>query len=171
MPGPAMPDEHPTVSVLAYDGMSMFETGIVTEVFGLPRPEFDVGWYRLRVCAERTTPIPVIGGAGLQTPHGLDVFAAASTVIVPGVPDVRADPSTDLIAALRQAHERGARILSICSGAFALAAAGLLDGRRATTHWRYAEVFRQRHPAVDLDPDVLYIADGTVWTSAGSAAG
>ncbi|GAA5201725.1 transcriptional regulator FtrA [Rugosimonospora acidiphila] len=161
----------PTVSVLAYEGMSVFEIGIVTEVFGLPRPEFDVPWYELSVCAERPGPVRVIGGASLSTPHGLETFAAAQTVIVAGVSDVGADPSPELVAALRRAHRRGARIMSICSGAFALAGAGLLDGRPATTHWRYAERFRHRHPAVDLDPDVLYIDDGTVLTSAGSAAG
>ncbi|MET7402526.1 helix-turn-helix domain-containing protein [Dactylosporangium sp. NPDC005572] len=159
------------VSVLAYPGMSVFETGIVTEVFGLPRPEFSVPWYDLVVCAPSADPVPVIGGAQLHTPHGLDAFAAADTVIVPGVAGVHGDPPAAVLDALRHAHARGARILSICSGAFALAAAGLLDGRRATTHWRYAEVFRRRFPAVDLDPDVLYIADGPVWTSAGSAAG
>jgi AraC family transcriptional activator FtrA len=160
-----------SVAVLAWPGMSIFETGIVSEVFGLPRPEFEVPWYELTICAERPGPVPVIGGAGLHTPHGLDVFARASTVIVPGVPDVEADPSPELVAALRLAHRRGARVMSICSGAFALAATGLLDGRRATTHWRYADALRRRHPAVDVDPDVLYIDHGDVLTSAGSAAG
>ncbi|MFI7518498.1 transcriptional regulator FtrA [Micromonospora globbae] len=160
-----------TVAVLAYPGMSVFETGIVTEVFGLPRPELDVTWYDLRVCAERPGPVPVVGGASLHTPYGLDVLASAGTVIVPGVPDVTADPSPRVVAALRRAHRRGARITSICSGAFALAAAGLLDGRRATTHWRYADLLARRYPAVEVDPDVLYIDDGDVLTSAGSAAG
>ncbi|WP_052852869.1 transcriptional regulator FtrA [Streptomyces avicenniae] len=160
-----------TVSVLAYPGMSVFETGIVTEVFGLPRPEFGTPWYELAVCAERPGPVPVIGGATLSTPHGLDVFAAAGTLIVPGVRDVEGEVPPEVVAALRAAHRRGARIMSICSGAFALAAAGLLDGRRATTHWRYAEALRRRHPAVRVDPDVLYIDDGQVLTSAGSAAG
>jgi AraC family transcriptional activator FtrA len=161
----------PSVSVLAYDGMSVFETGIVTEVFGLPRPEFDVPWYELTVCAQRPGPVRLVGGASLHTPYGLDVFAAAETVIVPGVSDVTADPSPGLVAALRRAHRRGARIMSICSGAFALAGAGLLDGRRATTHWRYADLLRRRYPTVSVDPDVLYIDDHDVLTSAGSAAG
>lgn len=160
-----------TVAVLAYDGMSVFETGIVTEIFGLPRPEFDVPWYELTICAEHGRSVRLIGGATLRTPHGLDTFAAADTVIVPGVADVHARSSERLVGALRRAHERGARIMSICSGAFALADAGLLDGRRATTHWRYAEVFRARFPGVDLDPKVLYVHDGDVMTSAGSAAG
>jgi AraC family transcriptional activator FtrA len=159
------------VSVLAYDGMSAFELGIVTEVFGLPRPEFDVPWYELTICAEGPGSVRVVGGASLSTPHGLDTFAESDTVIVPGVPDVSADPSPELVAALRRAHRNGARIMSICSGAFALAGAGLLNGRRATTHWRYAEKFRHRYPDVQLDPDVLYIDDGALLTSAGSAAG
>ncbi|WP_229073082.1 transcriptional regulator FtrA [Actinoplanes sp. DH11] len=161
----------PSVSVLAFEGMSVFEVGIVTEVFGLPRPEFDFPWYELTVCSETPGPVRVVGGATLHTGHGLDAFAAADTVIVPGVPDVRATPSAALVAALRAAHTRGARILSICSGAFALAGAGLLDGRRATTHWRYADLLRTRHPGIRVDADVLYIDDGQVLTSAGSAAG
>ncbi|MBQ1067220.1 DJ-1/PfpI family protein, partial [Micromonospora sp. D75] len=151
-----------TVSVLAYEGMSVFETGIVTEVFGLPRPEFDVPWYGLTVCAETPGAVRLVGGATLHTDHGLDVFAGAGTLIVPGVADVHADPSPRLTAALRAAHRRGARIVSICSGAFALAGAGLLDGRRATTHWRYADLLARRHPAVRVDPDVLYVDDGDV---------
>ncbi|GAA1603740.1 transcriptional regulator FtrA [Actinoplanes couchii] len=160
-----------SVAVLAYDGMSVFETGIVTEVFGLPRPEFDFPWYELTICAETPGPVRLVGGASLHTDRGLDVFAAADTLIVPGVPDVRRETSPALAATLRSAHARGARVMSICSGAFALAGAGLLDGRRATTHWRYADVLRRRFPAVEVDADVLYIDHGDVLTSAGSAAG
>jgi AraC family transcriptional activator FtrA len=159
----------PTVAVLAYPGMSAFETGIVTEVFGLPRPELDVDWYRLMICA--AGPVPMIGGAHLTTPYGLADLARAQTVIVPGVPDVHADPAPEIVAALRRAHRTGARIVSICSGAFALAGAGLLDGRPATTHWRYAALLRQRYPLVKVDADVLYVDDGDILTSAGSAAG
>jgi AraC family transcriptional activator FtrA len=161
----------PQVTVLLYEGMSAFEVGIVTEVFGLPRPEFDLDWYDLTICAETTDPVPLIGRATMQTPYGLDVFAAGQTVIVPGVSDVHADPSPGLVAALRRAHRRGARLVSICSGAFALAGAGLLDGRRAATHWRYADVLAERFPKVTVDADVLYVDDGDVFTSAGSAAG
>ncbi|WIM97513.1 transcriptional regulator FtrA [Actinoplanes oblitus] len=161
----------PRVTVLAFDGMSVFELGIVSEVFGLPRPEFDSPWYDLTICAESPGPVRVIGGAALHTEHGLETFAAADTLIVSGVPDVRADPSPALVTALRAAHARGARIMSICSGAFALAGAGLLDGRRATTHWRYADLLRTRYPRVEVDADVLYLDDGDVLTSAGSAAG
>ncbi|KAB1939290.1 transcriptional regulator FtrA [Micromonospora sp. ALFpr18c] len=171
VPAARRPAARHRVAVLAYPGMSMFETGIVTEVFGLPRPEFDVDWYDLVVCAERPGRVPVVGGASLHTPYGLEELATAQTVIVPGVPDVTAEPSPELVDALRRAHRRGARIMSICSGAFALAGAGLLDGRRATTHWRYAELLARRYPLIAVDPDVLYLDDGELFTSAGSAAG
>ncbi|QLQ36249.1 helix-turn-helix domain-containing protein [Micromonospora robiginosa] len=168
---PAGNDAGRSVAVLAYDGMSAFELGIVTEVFGLPRPELDVGWYDLAVCAERPEPVRMLGGATLSTANGLDVFESAQTVIVPGVGDVHGALSPAVTAALRRARRRGARIVSICSGAFALAAAGLLDGRRATTHWRYAELLQRRFPLVRVDPNVLYVDDDGVLSSAGSAAG
>ncbi len=158
------------VTVLLYDGMSAFELGIVTEVFGLPRPELDVPWYDLTICAEHPD-VPVVGRAMMNTPYGLDVFTRGDTVIVPGVADVHGEVSPAVVAALRRAHRRGARVVSICSGAFALAAAGLLDGRRAATHWRYADELARRYPAVDVDASVLYVDGGDVLTSAGSAAG
>lgn len=161
----------PTVAVLAYDGMTAFEMGIVGEVFGLVWPELDQRWYELKICAEPPGSVAVLGGATLHTPHGLDALAAAQTLVIPSVADVAADVSPELVAALRLAHRRGARIVSICSGAFALAAAGLLDGRRATTHWRYAELLRRRYPSVHVDPTPLYVDDHNVLTSAGCAAG
>ncbi|WP_033423935.1 helix-turn-helix domain-containing protein [Actinomadura flavalba] len=160
-----------TVSVLAFDGMTPFELGTVVEVFGLPRPELTVPWYDLRVCADRPGPMRMAGGLTLTADHGLDAFAAADTVIVVAVPDVRAPVPADVVAALRAARANGARVVSICSGAFALAAAGLLDGRAATTHWRYAAELRRRHPAVRVTPDVLYVDGDDVLTGAGSAAG
>ncbi len=160
------------IAVLAFDGMAPFELGSVVEVFGLPRPELEVPWYDLRVCsATPGTPLRAVGGFTMTTSYGLDAFAAADTVLVVAVPDVRADIDPEVVDALRTAHERGARVVSICSGAFALAAAGLLDGREATTHWRYAGLLRQRYPQVVVNPDVLYVDDGDVLTSAGSAAG
>ena len=112
----------PRVSVLAYDGMSAFELGIVTEIFGLPRPELDVDWYDLTVCAPSPgTTVPMVGRATLSTRYGLDAFASADTLIVPGVSDVHAPVQPPVVAALRRAHRRGARVVSICSGAFALA--------------------------------------------------
>ncbi|WP_241002678.1 helix-turn-helix domain-containing protein [Streptomyces sp. CB01881] len=165
------------VAVYAFDGMTPFELGVVVEVFGLARPELSgllaAPWYGLKVCADRPgTELNAVGGFSLTARHGLDDLAAADTVVIPGVPNAfSGDVSPGLVAALRTAHERGARIVSICSGAFALAAAGLLDGREATTHWRYAELLQQRHPSVRVNPDVLYVDGGSVLTSAGSAAG
>jgi AraC family transcriptional regulator, transcriptional activator FtrA len=160
-----------SVAVLAYDGMSAFETGIVTEVFGISWPEIEVPWYSLTICAETREPVRVIGGATLQTPHGLDVLADAGTVIVPSVADPEREPSAQVVAALRWAHDDGARLVSICTGAFALAGASLLDGRRATTHWRHSDLLRRRYPRVEVDPAPLYVDDGDVLTSAGCAAG
>lgn len=171
-PVPTRPRERlHRVAVLAFDGMAPFELGCVVEIFGLPRPELDVPWYDLRVCAETSEPMRAVGGFTLRAEHGLDVLAEADTVIVPGVADVRGQVSGSLAGALRRAHGRGARMVSICSGAFALAAAGLLDGREATTHWRYADLLRRRFPEVRVNPSVLYVDGGDVLTSAGSAAG
>ncbi|GAA3441140.1 helix-turn-helix domain-containing protein [Planomonospora venezuelensis] len=171
LPLPAPRGVRRTVSVLAFDGMAPFELGCVVEIFGIPRPELDAPWYELAVCAEAPGDLRVVGGFTMRAGHGLDVLAAADTVIVPGVPDVRGEVSPGVVAALRTAHGRGARVVSICSGAFALAAAGLLDGREATTHWQYAELLQRRFPRVRVNPDVLYVDGGDVLTSAGSAAG
>ncbi|MFJ7247354.1 helix-turn-helix domain-containing protein [Kitasatospora sp. NPDC098652] len=165
------------LAVYAFDGMAPFELGVVVEVFGLARPELGgllaAPWYGLKVCADRPgTPLDAVGGFALTARHGLDELAAADTVIVPGVRNAfGGEVSPGLVEALRTAHERGARIVSICSGAFALAAAGLLDGKEATTHWRYADLLQQRYPRVRVNPDVLYVDHGDVLTSAGSAAG
>lgn len=161
----------PTVAVYLFHGISVFEVGCVTEVFALPRPELDVPWYTFKACAETTGMMRAMGGFGLIAEHDMAEFAAADTVIVTAVPNVRGEISKELVHALREAHERGARVVSICSGAFALAEAGLLDGLRATTHWRYAGIFAARYPKVRVDPDVLYVDEGRVLTSAGSAAG
>ncbi|MFC9325216.1 helix-turn-helix domain-containing protein [Kitasatospora sp. NPDC057015] len=165
------------VAVYAFDGMTPFELGVVVEVFALARPELGgllaAPWYGLTVCTDRPgSTLGAVGGFSITAHHGLDALAAADTVVIPGVPNAfSGEVSPALVAALRTAHERGARIVSICSGAFALAAAGLLDGREATTHWRYAELLQQRHPLVKVNPDVLYVDGGDVLTSAGSAAG
>lgn len=157
------------VSVLAYDQMSAFELGIVTEVFGVQWP--DAPRYRLTVCTDGGQPVSMVGGATLSTPHALDTLAHANTVIIPSVSDINTDASPDVVSALRKAHSRGARMVSICSGAFALASAGLLDGRRATTHWLYVDQLQRRYPSIEVDPNPLYVDDGDVLTSAGSAAG
>ncbi|MGF6092133.1 transcriptional regulator FtrA [Pseudomonas sp. 18173] len=160
-----------TVAILAYDGLCTFEFGIAVEIFGLPRPEFDFPWYEHCIVAVDQGPMRAMGGIQILADGGMELLANARTVIIPGWRDRSAAPPAPLIAALRQAHARGGRLLSICSGVFVLAATGLLDGRGATTHWRYASELAERYPGILVDPDVLYVDSGQVITSAGSAAG
>jgi transcriptional regulator GlxA family with amidase domain len=156
-----------SVALAVTDGMLHFELAVALEVFGSAPAAVTVPWYDLTVCGPR----PVrLGPFRLVPDHGLDHLRRADTVIVPGWADVDVPPPPDLVAALRAAHEEGARIVSLCTGAFVLAGAGLLDGRRATTHWAHTDVLAGRYPAVLVDPDVLYVDNGTVLTSAGKAA-
>jgi transcriptional regulator GlxA family with amidase domain len=158
-----------TVAVLALDDVIAFDLATAVEVFSrVPLPDGSNG-YRVLVCA--TTPTVAAGPLRIGAEHGLEALASADTIVVPGRNDVNTDVPADVLAALRCAYQRGARIASICSGAFTLAAAGLLDERRATTHWVAADLFRARFPAVQLDPDVLYVDDGQILTSAGASAG
>jgi AraC family transcriptional activator FtrA len=160
------------VAVLAFEGLAPFDLGVAAEIFAPARPELEVSWwYSFAVCAERPGPLGAVGGFQLIPPHGLEILAAADTVILPGCSDVGVDPSPELVSALRSAHANGARLVSICSGAFTLAAAGLLDGREATTHWLYAHLLQERFPRVCVNADVLYVDGGDVLTSAGTAAG
>lgn len=149
----------------------VFEAAVAFEVFGRPRQDFPVPWYEVTLCA-------MVSDGPVRTAEGLSFDGAdlaelerADTVIVPACADLQGDPPPELLEALRQAYARGARIASICTGAFTLAAAGLLDGRRATTHWMYAAELTQRWPAVQLDPNVLYAEDERIFTSAGECAG
>jgi AraC family transcriptional activator FtrA len=158
------------VAALAYDGLGVFELGIVCEVFGLRRPELDVAWYDFEVCSLERGPIRATGGIRVEARRGLRAFGQAGTIVIPGWHADQAVPDR-LVRALRSAHAAGARLVSICSGVFVLAATGLLDGKRATTHWRYAERLRSRFPAIQVEPDVLYVDEGSILTSAGSAAG
>ncbi len=159
------------VAVLAYDGLCTFEFGIAVEIFGLPRPEFDFPWYRHCIVAVDEGPMRALGGFQVQADAGLEALKQARTIIVPGWRNRDELPPAPLLHALQSAHERGARLLSICSGVFVLAAAGLLDAKRATTHWRYTDELATRFPAIEVDPAVLYVDSGQVITSAGSAAG
>ncbi|WP_169948663.1 helix-turn-helix domain-containing protein [Microbispora sp. H11081] len=156
-----------TVALAVTDGMLHFELALAYEVFGADLSHVADPWYSLVVCG----PGPVRAGRfRLDPDHGLDRLSRADTVIVPGWADVDVDPPADLVDAVRAAHEAGARVASLCTGAFVLAAAGLLDGRRATTHWAHTRELAARHPRVDVDPDVLYVDNGSVLTSAGKAA-
>ncbi len=168
---PTFPPRNPLVVAVAYDGLCTFEFGCAVEVFALLRPEMGPDWYRFAVAAAEPGPLRATGGITVGVDGGLDLLAGAGTVIVPGWRGVDAPVSAALCDALRAAHAAGARVLSLCSGAFVLAAAGLLDGKRATTHWRYFDALAARHPGLTLVPDVLYVDEGSVLTAAGSAAG
>ena len=163
--------DHRQVAALAYDGLGAFELGIVTEVFGLPRPEMGPDWYRFQVCSFESGHLRATGGFMVQAQGTLQQLAKAGTIVIPGWKGAHQPVPKELITALRRAHARGARLVSICSGVFVLAATGLLDGKRATTHWRYVDALRFQYPKIRVEPDVLYIDEGTILTSAGSAAG
>lgn len=159
------------VAVLALPRLSPFELSVVVEVFGMPRPELGPAWdYEVRVCTEDAAPLAALGQIAISTPYRLDALERADTVVLPTSVDVERDPSPAVLAAIRRAAARRARLVSICSGAFVLAATGLLDGRRATTHWRYADLLARRFPRVEVDADVLYVDEGQVLTGAGTAA-
>ncbi|MFD0920314.1 GlxA family transcriptional regulator [Saccharopolyspora rosea] len=161
-----------TVAVPVMHAVAPFELGVLCEVFGVDRSRDGVPRLDFRVCGERPgQPVPTtIAGMRVVPEHGLDDLLGADVVAVPAG-DVRDAYPPELLAALRAAHERGATLLSVCTGAFILGAAGLLDGRRCTTHWYHAAAFRSRFPTADLDPDVLFVDDGDIISSAGTAAG
>lgn len=159
------------VVTLAYDGLCTFEFGLCVEVFGLARPELSVPWYDHRVIACEPGPLRATGGIAVTADHDLDALNDAHLILVPGWRGMDTPVPESLIRALQTANSKGASIASVCSGVFVLAAAGLLDGRRATTHWRYIDALAARYPDVEVIPDVLYVDNGTVLTSAGSAAG
>ncbi|MEG3631006.1 helix-turn-helix domain-containing protein [Streptomyces sp. C6-003] len=154
------------------EGTNPFEVGCATELFGLPRPELGLAGplYEVTLCA----PDPEVrmnhGFFTLTDVPGLDAADDADTLVVPGRPDNVVPRGEAVLAAVRRAHARGARVVSFCTGSFALAEAGLLDGRRATTHWLWADSFRSLHPGVVLEPDVLFVDEGGILTAAGSSA-
>lgn len=160
---------HRVVSVLI-DGMSAFEPAVADEFFGDDRTDLlDVPWYRYATCTPATSPVR-IGGFRVAEERGLETLRRADTVVVAGWAGADQAGAPELAEALRRAHARGARMVSFCTGAFALAEAGLLDDRPATTHWAHTDEFQARYPKVKVDPSVLYVDDGDVLTSAGSAA-
>lgn len=161
----------PQVVVLAYDGLCTFEFGVAVEVFGLPRPEMGDTWYRFAVAAVDEGELRATGGIRILADGDLRLLEHADLIVVPGWRGVDSPVPEALCNALRQASARGCQVMSICSGVFVLAASGLLDGRRATTHWRYIETLKTRFPAIDVVEDVLYQDEGDILSSAGSAAG
>ena len=157
--------------MLAYDGLCTFEFGIVVELFGLRRQNLGVEWYEFEVCSLERGPIRATGGILVEARRGLRSLQHAGTIVIPGWRQADEPPPQPLVRALRSAHAGGARLVSICSGVFVLAATGLLDGKRATTHWRYVDRLISRFPKIRVEPDVLYVDEGSILTSAGSAAG
>ena len=152
------------VAILALDKVVTLDLAIPAQVFA----GYDVAPYRATLCAEAPGPVRTNAGFDVVAERGLDALAEADTIVVPGFERTERELAPAVLAALR---DTPARKVSICTGAFALAAAGVLDGRRATTHWRHARELAERFPAVTVAPDVLYVDEGDVLTSAGVAAG
>ncbi len=170
------PQTRPTHQVVSLVGRraAMFELSVPCEVFGIFRPEIE-GWpYRHVVASAYGEPMDAGNGMRIHADAGLEAVAGADTLVLPALstpPDAeRRTVDGEIVEAVRAAHARGARIVSLCTGAFTLAAAGLLDGRRATTHWMHCEELARRHPRVHIDPTVLWVDDDPVYTSAGTAA-
>lgn len=161
----------PLVVALLYDGLCTFEFGITAEIFGLSRPEMGPNWYRFASCAVDDGPMRAHGGFVMMADSGTELIEQADLIVVPGWKGAEAPVPESLCQQLRSAHQRGARLASICSGAFVLAATGLLSGGTATTHWRYSNKLRQAYPDIVVDDASLYRAHNRIYTSAGSAAG
>ncbi len=157
------------MAVVAFDGVVLADLATPVEVFDLVRDARGRSVYEVRVCS--VEPNVTSKHVGIEVPWRLSTLARADTVIVPGIDDIHRELPRDVLHAIRRAIDRGARVASICSGAFVLAATGALDGLRATTHWLAAAELARRHPSVTVDPNVLYVDNGRVLTSAGAAAG
>jgi AraC family transcriptional regulator, transcriptional activator FtrA len=159
------------VAILILPSVVPFDLGVPAQVFGYPREDLGRKRYRAEVCSTRKGRVMTSVGFEVVAPHGLEALRRAKTIVVPGIDDLDLPISPAVLVALRAAHRRGARLVSICTGAFVLAEAGLLSGRRATTHWFDCAEFSARFPDVTVDPNVLYVDEGTILTSAGIAAG
>ncbi|RUR71646.1 helix-turn-helix domain-containing protein [Variovorax sp. 375MFSha3.1] len=160
-----------TVAVVAFDGISPFHLSVPCMVFGEDRTEAGAPRFRVQVCAPEPGELRTNAGFSLVVPHGLEAIRRARIVVVPSWRDDCSAAPPELVRALQAAHRRGATVMGLCLGAFVLAEAGLLDGRPATTHWKLAPAFARQYPKVKLQPEVLYVEDGNVLTSAGTAAG
>ncbi|MGL5817514.1 MAG: helix-turn-helix domain-containing protein [Phycicoccus sp.] len=159
-----------SVAVVLQEPVALFEYGVLAEVFGLDRTDEGIPAFDYRVCSEEDRPLDARNGTTVGAAHRLDAAADADLVAIPATSASWA-PTPAVLDVIRSAVERGAWVLSLCSGAFALGAAGVLDGRRCTTHWRHAAELQARYRRAEVDPDALYVHDGTVVTSAGTAAG
>lgn len=169
-PGSDIPLRTHRVVVIVDENSNPFELGCATEIFGLRRPEIGRDLYDFRLCSPEPNTLMRDGFFTLTGVAELAVADTADTLIVPNRPDVEVPRRAAVLDAVRRAHTRGARLVGFCSGAFTLAEAGVLDGRRATAHWQWADSFRARFPSVSLESDVLFVDDGDILTAAGSAA-
>ncbi|WP_037599763.1 GlxA family transcriptional regulator [Streptacidiphilus rugosus] len=160
-----------TVGLIIFDAVRTFDYAVVNEVWGRHQTLPQSPLAELIVCAPSKRPVRLGSGLLHRPEHGLDALARCDLVIVPGLEDHTMQAPDPVLHALQRVYERGTPVASLCAGAFVLASAGLLDGRIATTHWAFADDLAQRHPAVTVDPNVLFTGDGQVWTSAGVAAG
>jgi AraC family transcriptional regulator, transcriptional activator FtrA len=156
--------------VIVDENSNPFEIGCTSEIFGLSRPEIGYDLYRYQMCSPAARTRMRDGLFVFQPTGSWEAVDQADTLIVPNSPDVETPHRPAVLDAIRRARARGARLVGLCTGAFTLAEAGVLDGRPATVHWQLADRFRRRFPAVDLQPDVLFVDDGDILTSAGSAA-
>ncbi len=157
-----------SVVLALFEGAMLFETATAIEVFGVDRGDIAGPWYDFTVCGPQAARLGEV--ARVASADTFDAVLDAHTIVVPSYHDIDEPPPADIVAALRSAHANGARIMSLCTGAFVLAAAGLLDGKRVTTHWAHAEQLARRYPEVVVDADVLYVDDDPILTSAGKAA-
>ncbi len=160
----------PSVGILIYDQLCTFEFGIATELFALPRPEFK-NWYQCEVIKAEDGPIKALGGITIDANASLSAIEYKDIIIIPGWTSIDTEVPSSLCAALQKAYTNGARIASFCSGVFVLAAAGLLENKTATTHWRFANELAQKYPRIDVNPDVLFIENNRIYSAAGSASG
>ncbi|MER5178697.1 helix-turn-helix domain-containing protein [Streptomyces sp. NPDC002896] len=168
--GPAQPTRPHRVVVIVDENSNPFELGCATEVFGLRRPELGRQLYDFALCSPEPRTLMRDGFFTLTGVAGLEAADSADTLIVPNRPDTDVPRRPAVLEAVRRAHARGTRLVGFCSGAFTIAEAGLLDGRRAACHWMWAESFRARFPRVGLEPDVLFVDDGDILTASGSAS-
>ncbi|GAU69165.1 putative AraC family transcriptional regulator [Streptomyces sp. NBRC 110611] len=159
------------IALLAFPGIRAFDVTVITEVWGMDRTDRGVPAFDLRRVAADRAPVPMRGGLTLAPDRTLRWLDRAELILVPGLDDCITPAPAAVREALRRAHARGTTIAALCGGAFTLAQAGLLDGRRALTHWNLVDLFRQRHPQVRVEPDALFVEDGNLWTAAGTAAG
>lgn len=160
------------VAVVVPADFSLFELGVVVEALALPRDESGVGWYELSVCSAHPGCLQTMGGLFCASiVNGVEAVDGADTIIVPQADETAFPATPEVLAAVRRAHARGARLVSTWTGVFVLAAAGVLDGRRAAVHWKHAARFRASFPRVEVDSNILYLDQGNVITSAGTASG